>query len=299
MSRATLEDVREYIEALASEGGEYYLVCARYGDRPVPSTGLRFESRATARAAARATARYRQHLRQYDDDLPYYDIIVCQEQGRSDRDHRCTEQSGWTATEPVVTGAASGTDQRLIEFCHRIAGAVFEALSKSGYRELEGAVMDCYFELAESVSDPDDLCLCLLESTAEELAQHLSPTKQAAILARAASELDTQAVADQPVAAACADLRTCGLVEDVSRSPWAVSAENRTRRIVVELSGYALSPRGERLPVLPVIVDCFGRGLDRAPTETQVEPTDDGWEVTFVFGEDGITDGLASAPIQP
>lgn len=301
MTRTTLEDVRDYIEALASESGEFYLVCARYGDRPVPSSGLRFESRATARAAARAAKQYRQHLRQYDAELPYHDIIVCQEDSQSEHSNAecCSEQRAWVFTEPVVSEQAEGVDEKLIEFCHRIVGAVFEALSKSGYQEIEAAVMDCYVELAESLSDPDDLCLCLLESMAGELAQQLSPTKQAAVLARAASELDTRSVADQPVAAACADLQTYGVVEDVSRSPWAVSASERTRRIVVELSGYALSPHGGRLPILPIIVDCFGRGLDRAPTETRVEQTDDGWELTFVFGEDGVADGIASAPIQP
>lgn len=300
MSRS-LEHVREYIEALASESGEYYLACARYGDRPVPSAGLRFESRATARAAARATTHYRQRLREYDPDLPRYNIIVCQD--ASDPTHRrggsrCAPADEWALTDPVVTEQATGGDQTLIAFCHRIVGAVFEALSKRGYREIESAVMDCYFESAERLSDPDELCLHLLERMASELARQLPPTKQAAVLARAASELDTASVADQPVAAACADLRTHGVVEDVSRSPWSVSATEGTRRIVVELSGYALSAHEQQLPILPIIVDCFGRGLDRAPTTTQVKRSDDGWKLTFVFGTDGVSDGLANAPIQ-
>jgi hypothetical protein len=134
---------------------------------------------------------------------------------------------------------------------------------------------------------------------AGELARKLPPTKQAAILARAASRLETQSVADQPVGAACADLRTYGVVEDVSRSPWSVNTTTGSKRIVVELSGYALSARNDRLPILPIIVECFGRGLNRAPTTTRIERTDDGWEVTFVFGTDGVSDGLANAPIQP
>jgi hypothetical protein len=133
---------------------------------------------------------------------------------------------------------------------------------------------------------------------AGELARALSPTKQAAVLARAASKLETQSVGDQPIAAACADLRRHGVVEDACRSPWSVSA-TETKEIVVELAGYALSARENRLPILPIIVDCFGRGLDRAPTATRVERIDDGWELTFVFGTDGVSDGLASAPIQP
>ncbi|WP_336327339.1 DUF7551 domain-containing protein [Halovenus sp. HT40] len=292
MSRP-LEHVREYIEALASETGEYYLICARYGDRPVPASGLRFESRATARAAAGATAHYRQQLREYDSDLPCYDIIVCQE-SESSHDKNCCSAGEWAMTDPVVTGE----DQTLIAFCHRIVGAVFEALSKSGYREIESAIMDCYFESAERLSDPDELCLRLLEHMASELARELPPTKQAAVLARAAGELDRRAVADQPVAAACADLRTHGVVEDVTRSPWSVSAAEGIREITVELAGYALAAQENRLPILPIIVDCFGRGLDRAPTTTRVERTEEGWELTFVFGTDGVSDGLASAPIQ-
>ena len=300
MSRP-LEHVREYVEALASESGEYYLTCARYGDRPVPSAGLRFESRATARAAARATTHYRQQLREYDANLPRYDIIVCQEasgptHGRGGG--RRAPADEWAMTDPVVTDQVTGGDQTLIAFCHQIVGAVFEVLSRRGYREIESAVMDCYFESAEHLSDPDQLCLHLLEQMASELARELPPTKQAAVLARAASELDTASVADQPVAAACADLRTHGVVEDVARSPWSVSAADGTRRVVVELSGYALSAREQRLPILPIVVDCFGRGLDRAPTTTQVEQTDDGWKLTFVFGTDGVSDGLANAPIQ-
>lgn len=296
MSRP-LEHVREYIEALASETGDYYLVCARYGDRPVPTSGLRFESRATARAAARATTHYRQQLREYDSDLPRYDIIVCQDASNPTHGrgrNRCAPAGEWAMTDPVVTGE----DQTLIAFCHQIVGAVFEALSKSGYREVESAIMDCYFESAERLSDPDELCLRLLERMASQLARRLPPTKQAAVLARAASELETESVTDQPVAAACADLRTHGVVEDVARSPWSVSAAEGTREITVELAGYALAARDDRLPILPIIVDCFGRGLDRAPTTTQVERTDDGWKLTFVFGTDGVSDGLANAPIQ-
>ena len=79
MTRPTLVDIRDRIRALASEDGEFSLVCARYGDRPVPADGLRFDSRATARAAARETERYRAALRRYDPQLPYYDVIVRQE----------------------------------------------------------------------------------------------------------------------------------------------------------------------------------------------------------------------------
>jgi len=85
MIGTTLTELREYIEDLASDAGEYYLVCSRRGDRPVPAAGLRFESRATARAAARATEQYRAALRRYDPRLPRYDVIVCREGTTADR----------------------------------------------------------------------------------------------------------------------------------------------------------------------------------------------------------------------
>lgn len=75
----TLGDVRGHIEALASADGDYYLVCGRSGDRPVPAASLRFGSRPAARAAARATEQYRRALRRYDSRLPVYDVIVCQD----------------------------------------------------------------------------------------------------------------------------------------------------------------------------------------------------------------------------
>lgn len=290
----TLCDIREYIEALASDDGEFYIVCGRYGDRPVPAGGLRFDSRATARAGARAVRRYRERLRGYDPKLPYYDLIVCQD---SDPEHDDCPTTAWTVTEPVVNGSGN-SPTGLVKFCHRVAGAVFEALSNSGHEEIEQSILDSYIDLATELSDRDELSLCVLESAAGELARCLPPAEQAAVLARAAARLDTGDVAEQPVATACADLRTHGMVEDVARSPWAVSAADDHRQISIELSGYALSERDQRLPILPVVIACFGRGLDHAPTTTRVEPLDDGWELTFVFGDDGVSDGLASTPIQ-
>lgn len=79
MIETTLVDLREQIEALSNEGGEFYLICGRTGSQPVPTTGLRFESRPTARAAAWTTKQYRTALRRYDPRLPFHDIIVCQE----------------------------------------------------------------------------------------------------------------------------------------------------------------------------------------------------------------------------
>lgn len=76
MSERSLCRLRRQIESLASERGEYYLVCSEYGDRPVPADGCRFESRRVAKQAARLTEEYRTVLRGYDPELPQYDIVV-------------------------------------------------------------------------------------------------------------------------------------------------------------------------------------------------------------------------------
>lgn len=81
MTESALCRLRERIEALAIERGEFYLVCGRYGDRPVPAAGCRFESRSVAREAARLTEEYRAVLREYDPCLPKYDIVVSQTPG--------------------------------------------------------------------------------------------------------------------------------------------------------------------------------------------------------------------------
>jgi len=78
MTRATLAELRSRVEALASDDGEYYLVCGRTGERPVPVAELRFDDRVAAREAARAAKRYRNALRRYDPRVPRYDLIACQ-----------------------------------------------------------------------------------------------------------------------------------------------------------------------------------------------------------------------------
>lgn len=215
MIGATLEEIRTHIEELASETGDYYLVCARYGDRPVPASGLRFESRATARAAARATEQYRTALRRYDPQLPYYDVIVCQYTGASERTD-CVSNSDqnpndWTLSEPRLDTSAPDR-QTLVEFCHRVAATVFETLSEHEYEAVESAIMDAYFDLAETLTDPDDLCLCLLEGMSGELDQRLTPAEQDEVLCEAAARLPPIESADQPVSAALTLLEQRGLL---------------------------------------------------------------------------------------
>lgn len=301
MVGTTLAEIREHIEDLASEDGGYYLVCSRTGDRPVPAEGLRFESRASARAAARATEQYRAALRRYDPRLPYYDLIACQD----------ADLAGPTAAKGTDDGHAdgqSGSDpsdeglqpehRRLVEFCHRVAAAVFETLSDSGYDDVESAVMEAYFSLAETVSDPDDLCLRLLESMAAELDERLSPAEQADVLADAATRYAPVEPSAEPVVSTFRLLRTCGLLGNYTCRPASIDLQAETRSLTVEMADYALSPRNGRLPVLPVVVELYRHSPDWPPSKLHVEAVEEGWQITLVLASDADPDGLTTAAIR-
>lgn len=279
MLGADLTEMRTRIESLAAPRGDYYLVCARRGDRPVPTDGLRFANRATARAAIHATEQYRQALRRYDPELPQYDIVVSQAPSPGERQ-------------------TAGTDDR-VEFCHQVAAAVFESLAAGGHEEIETAVMDSYLDLADALSDPDELCLSLLGSVSRELAAALSPGAQAAVIADAADRLPEETSADvTPVDAACARLESVGLLGNYRRSPWSIDTGAGTRSVTVRLSEYALSPRDGRLPTLPLVVALYRTQRGRRPTGVQVNAADDGWEIALTVGGDAPAEGVASAPVR-
>ncbi|MDS0297802.1 hypothetical protein NDI76_03525 [Halogeometricum sp. S1BR25-6] len=205
MVGTTLVEIREHLEALADDEGEFALVCGRTGERPAPVAGERFETRAVARNAARAAEQYRTALRRYDPHLPFYDLVVCQgvgARGRGRTDAVTGERAHPDSTDSARAADAAASDavrSRRVEFCHGVAAAVFETLSEAGYGAVETAVMDAYLELAERVPDPDDLCLCLLESMATELDGRLSAAEQADVLARAADRLASAAVGPKRV----------------------------------------------------------------------------------------------------
>jgi hypothetical protein len=303
MVGTTLVEIREYIDSLASPTGSYYLVCGRTGDRPVPVAGRRFEGRVVARNAARATEQYRNALRQYDPRLPYYDIVVCQEDDPKRRPAhvRCPppDDGDWTLSEPVLEGVSSEPDhRRLAEYCHTVAGAVFEALTEAGHESVEAAVMDSYFDLAETVSDPDDLCLRLLESMAAELNAHLDPAAQANVVVRATNRLGPVDAGEDPVASTFARLQRLGLLDGYTRSPGTVDLLDGTRTVEVELSDYGLSPRRGRFPVLPISVDLARRASDWSLSKLRVVDVDGGWRLAFVLERDAEPNGLVSVPIE-
>ena len=318
MIGAMLREIRAHIEALADDPGEFYLVCSRYGEQPVPAAGLRFPSRSTAREAARATTQYRQTLRRYDPELPHYDIVVCQ-------DHTtATEPDAAMSTERTEPSELTpATDQRaLVTFCHRVAAAVFETLSAGEYDGVETAVMDAYFEHAERAATPDELCLRLLESMARVLAERLSIAEQADLCATAADRLADDSVGGN--APNCVDsnddasgigggdndgsngvdsvfdaLQARRVVDAYRQSAWLCNRRTGTRSVVVHLSGYAFSPHDGRLPTLPVVVALYGSRLDWQPAAVAVREVADGWRFQIAPVGEATPDGLVSAPINP
>ncbi|TKX53527.1 hypothetical protein EXE42_12095 [Halorubrum sp. SP3] len=358
MIGTTLLDIADHIESLASEDGEFSLVCARYGDRPVPAAGLRFDSRETARAAARATEQYRDALRRYDPELPFYDVVVRQgfveppsrPTGRDDGARTSAPDDAPTPvpddpatfapddgeappdelTDRIVDGAAhrrpggddGPTDRRSadeagergpardrVEFCHATAAATFEALSAGGHDRVESAVMDAYFSLAERVSDPDDLCLCLLEAMAAALDRHLDPTAQAAVVADAAERLPDppEPSAADPVGAAFDRLAAVGLVggyERVDDAGPASKAGAPDDDATVRITGYALSPADGRVATLPAALevcrrDSRGRIAGIALLASAGDSTGSDWWVRVDPNAPSLDGGPSAASVPP
>jgi len=277
MIGTTLLDIRGRIESLASGDGEFYLRCARTGDRPVPTSGLRFPDRGRAREAATATEQYRAALRRYDPAVPTYDVIVCQERRPGDAGTGANETRGQTRP--------SGTDVGRVEFCHRAAAAVFETLSSRGYDAVESAVMDAYLSVAERLRSPDGLCLCLVESMATELQARLDPGEQAAVLSAAAARLDVDsgepaAAGPAAVGSALSRLRTVGLLGGYV---YPVRGKGG-RRGTALLAGYALSPRDGRLPLLPVLLELHRSGRGWVPVSVSESEPEGGWRLELAAG---------------
>ena len=297
----TLIEIREHIDDLATEDGQYYVVCGRTGDRPVPAADNRFPDRSTARAAARATEQYRSALRRYDPQVPYYELIVCEETARDATRAQPRESAAETPqlrlSKPVRIDSSTAERRDRIEFCHRVVGAVFGTLSKAGHDEVERAAMDSYFKLAETLSGPDELCICLLESMAVELDERLSPADQAETLSNAVARLEPVADSNNPLEATLTSLEQWGLITGYTRSPWSVNLDDGARSVVVRISGYALPARNNRLPVLPLTLELCRHQTKRLPQFVRVTAIDGGWQLRFVLTDTVGQDGLVNAPI--
>ena len=290
----TLAELRTRIDALASDGGAYYLVCGRTGDRPVPAAGARFPDRESARTAARTVEQYRAHLRRYDPRYPHLDVIVCQDGGAT-----VPDPDAWTLSTPALDGAAVQPSTRdLVEFCHRVAAAVFETLSDAGHDATERAITSDYDAVADTITDPDDLCLYLLERMAATLDRRLTPTVQATVLTDAATRLSPVDPVEDPLSDTLGSLQRRGLLGAYRQSPWVADLDAGTRSVDVLLSEYALSPRRGRLPVLPLVVGLYRRRPDRPPSSLWAVDDGDGWRITLALDTGAEPNGLVSAPIR-
>jgi len=305
MVGTTLNKTRTHIETLASDDGAYIVRCGRTGEKPVPVSGLCFDSRTSAKSAARATEQYRAALRRYDPQVPYYDLIVCEDTDSLVSATESEVQSAPILRKPSTEGHSEFSDtgsepeqRQLVEFCHSTAAAVFEALSDNRYDDTESAVMDAYFEHAETIADPDTLYFRLLESMALEIDSRLHPEEQAAVLESAATRKSPPETADRPVAAAMSALEDSGLLAGYAQSPWSVALQDGTKSIVTQLSAYALSPKDGRLPVLPIALELYRHQPEWQPLSLRVGDVEDGWQLTLTMATEATPSGLARTRIE-
>jgi hypothetical protein len=296
MVGTTLREIRHHIERLASDDGDYYVVCGRSGERPVPVAGHRFATRTDAADAARATEQYRAALRRYDPQVPFYDPVVCQEQvsaiGTNSSRDSDRPATGTTGQQSLSRDRRNQADDPLLSFCHDVSGAVFESLSARDHADAERAIMETYLAAAEATTDRNTLCLVLLETMATELEDRLTATEREPLLRAAAAKLSPVEPADDPVDASLAFLDSLSLVRDygIVRNSDATTGDSWS----VSLRGYAIECGAQRFPTLPLGIDILRRTA--APTATfgvtDVTALGDGdWQ--FVLTSDAeTTDGL-------
>ncbi|MBZ6495125.1 DUF7551 domain-containing protein [Natrinema longum] len=299
MVGTTLREIRHHIERLASNDGEYYVVCARSGERPVPVAGQRFATRTDAADAAHATEQYRAALRRYDPQLPFYDPVVCQERSTNaagGAETSAAADSDRPIAEPTGQPSASrdrqrGTDTPLISFCHDVSGAVFESLSARDHEAAERAIMDAYLAAAEATTDRNTLCLVLLETMATELETHLTAAERTRLLGAAAANLSPVESAVDPVSESLAFLDSLSLIREYGIAHDSVGTTGGGRW-TVSLRGYAIECNERRFPTLPIGIDILRRSP--APTDrlsvTDVTALGDGdWQ--FVLTSDAEPTG--------
>lgn len=293
----TLNEIRTSIEGLASADGQYRVVCARTGERPVPSDGLAFPDRETAAEAARLTEQYRATLRRYDPQLPCFDPIVSERPaGTRGCSRRPRGGNGWDS--PLSPGETAST---LIEFCHQVAAAVFETLSDQDYGSVETAVTDAYLERAETVTDRDRLCLTLLESIAIEVDDRLDPTQQADLLTAAAERLpEAPTETDDLLSDALSQLEVASLLDTYTARPHSIDldGEKRARSRTVLLQSYAFEDVAERLPTLPLALALLRCEPEQPFAITAAIPRGtDTWHLELAHGTGVDPQGLASISV--
>lgn len=283
MVGTTLREIRTSIEQLASDEGDYYVVCGRSGERPVPVASTRFPTREAATEAARATEQYRAALRRYDPQVPFYDPIVCE--GTPDSSPAAASERDGSADRSRSDGRHP---QPLIGFCHDVSGAVFEALSERDHPTVESAIMETYLTAAEAVTDPNALCLVLLERMAAELQEQLAADERAAVLRAAAANLSPVASTTDPVEESLEHLHSLSLVSEygVLRRPIESTRDAGGHAWVVYLRGYAMECRDRRLPTLPIGIDVLRRARAGAARTAQRAGVSFGVSDATALGDD-------------
>ncbi|WP_435178143.1 DUF7551 domain-containing protein [Halorussus sp. AFM4] len=257
MVGGTLRDLRERIADRHEDDGRFYVSCARTGERPVPVSGKRFPTRDAAVAAAELAAEYRAELRRYDPRLPHYDLVVSESPGADG------------PVDPVPVVDRETESPTASDFCHDVAAAVFEALSALGETAVERGGMEAYLHSAESVTDPDELCLVLLSTMATEIDARLAPGRQAEVLRAAADRLGAAPDPGDPMDATLARFDGLSLVGDYavaptderSAPPEAATADSASagRSWAVAVEGYAFERPDGRVPTLPLAVELYRR----------------------------------------
>ncbi|WP_324662131.1 DUF7551 domain-containing protein [Haloarcula sediminis] len=270
----TLSDIRARLEELSVAVGPYRVVSAKTGDGPFPVTGLQFPDRGTAAEAATVVSAYRRALRRYDPRVAVHGLVV-------------TEAG-------VGSGTSPGPPETLPEYCHTVAGALFETLSDR-HGPVERTVMDAYLAAAEETTDRERLCLTMLERSADALDARLTTSEQATVLATTAGRLPSPDADAEPLADALRSLRATGLLSAYTIEPTPAGPGRRTQRVTVE--GYRPSLSAERCPVLPVVVELLRRTAV-APRITDLTRTADGWTFVVATAGDAPAAGLSVAATQ-
>jgi hypothetical protein len=302
MAHLPLTRLQASIDGLVSEDGRYVLRCSQTGERPVPAETARFADRDIARRAALAAELYRAKLREYDPRLPHCEIIVCEEipPGETVARTRDPAQAGryGDLSAPVLDGSVSGTapwNRR--QFAHDVAKAVFETIVADGIDALEASIMDEYLRMAGSVTDPDELCVGLLERLSAEIQHGLEASEQHRLIRSAAARLERAETVADPIDETLCYFERLRLLEGHAHTPSVADASRGTCSTVVQLSGYALSPAENRLPVLPIVLELSRRQPERLPTSIEAHRAVDGWRLSFGPADSADRGGLANAPI--
>jgi hypothetical protein len=71
--------------------------------------------------------------------------------------------------------------------------------------------------------------------------------------------------------------------ESYTRSPYSVDLDGGAGAVVVQISGYALPARNDRLPVLSLTLELCRHHTKHPPQSGRVTAVDSGWRLTFVL----------------